>query len=85
MQPLIDNGDQLLVDAGVTQAYSDGLFLFFSQSGLSVKRLTLNPVTRTLSLKSDSPLYEDFHDIPLDEVRLAGEVVWVGRTLMRRR
>ena len=85
MQPLIHNGDQLLVDTGVTQAYSDGLFLFFSQSGLSVKRLTLNPVTQTASIKSDNPLYEDFHNIPLDEVRLAGEVVWVGRTLVRRR
>lgn len=83
MQPLIYDGDHMLVDSGINRVCFDGIFVFSFDDGVFVKRLAVNPVNRTVSLKSDNPAYQDFHDIPVESLHIAGEVVWLGRNLVR--
>ena len=48
---------------------------------LRVKRLTMNPTTKLLTVKSDNPEYETYRDIRPDDLIIVGRVVWIGRRL----
>jgi len=83
MDPTICDADQLLVHSGTLNIKTDGIFVLSYEDTLLVKRVAFSPIKGRLSLKSDNNLYENFHDLPADSVRLVGHVVWVGRALTR--
>lgn len=85
MDPLICDGDSILVDTGMTRFYTDGIFVLTFEEHLFVKRVHYNPVRKTLSLRSDNPLHENIENVPVESVRLQGEVLWVARPLVRLR
>jgi len=82
MMPTIGDGDLLLVDRTVRSAPGDGLYLIrgYGSEGL-IKRVSLNPVTGRLTMRSDNPLYPVWQDCPTESVTILGRIIWQGRRL----
>ena len=81
MMPTFGSGDLLLVDMSVQQVQRDGLYLVAVASGTHEKRISVNPVTGRLTLRSDNPLYPVWPDCPPDQVTVLGRIIWQGRRL----
>jgi phage repressor protein C with HTH and peptisase S24 domain len=79
MTPTIAHGDHIVVDTDDSQRLRDGLYVFRIEGALMVKRLSVNPTNRTLTIKSDNPAYPTWSDCPPESVDIIGRVVWVGR------
>lgn len=79
MEPTIHNGDHLLVDLTQTNPRKDGLYVFEWDGAVNVKRLTANPASRTLSVKSDNPAHQSWDNVDPEMVSVVGRVVWIGR------
>ncbi|MEE8295619.1 MAG: S24 family peptidase [Sphingomonadales bacterium] len=81
MSPTLDDGDQILVDSLETTPGRPGVYVLRSEEVLNVKRVSVNPSTGYLSIKSDNPLYEDWNDVDPGTVQIIGKVLWAGRNL----
>ncbi|MCK5042019.1 MAG: helix-turn-helix transcriptional regulator [Sphingomonadales bacterium] len=81
MEPTLFAGDDILVDTNNTDATKEGIFVLRIDETLHVKRLSLNPATGKLTIKSDNPLYETWVDCAIDTINILGRVVWFSRTL----
>ena len=82
MMPTLADGDDILVDRGDAGArLRDGIYVLRIDDALVVKRLALNPASRTLSIRSDNPAYPGWPDCDLAAVDIVGRVVWAGRRL----
>jgi phage repressor protein C with HTH and peptisase S24 domain len=79
MTPTVSDGDHILVDTADNLRLRDGVYVIRNEGALMVKRLSVNPATRKLSIKSDNPAYPTWSDCPSDSVDVIGRVVWVGR------
>lgn len=80
MSPTIEDGDLLLVDAGVNSVRFDAIYLFGMNGQFNVKRIQLD--LDGMRLISDNPLYSDVI-IPMerqDEIKVGARVVyaWSG-------
>ncbi|UUR08481.1 S24 family peptidase [Sphingomonas glaciei] len=73
-------GDDILVDRSDGEArVRDGIYVLRIEDSLLVKRLTLHPVTRRVTVQSDNPAYADWPDLSLSDIKLIGRVIWTGR------
>lgn len=81
MEPTLNEGDDILVDTNNTNPTKEGIFVLRIDETLHVKRLSLNPATGKLTIKSDNPLYETWYDCKLEDINILGRVVWFSRTL----
>ena len=82
MAPTLADGDDILVDrSDAAGRLRDGIYVLRVEDVLVVKRLSLNPAARTLSIRSDNPAYPDWPDCDPDGVDLIGRVVWAGRRI----
>lgn len=81
MSPTLDDGDQILVDTMETTPGKPGVYVLRSDEVLNVKRVSVNPSTGFLSIKSDNPLYENWNDVDPKTVHIIGKVLWAGRKL----
>jgi phage repressor protein C with HTH and peptisase S24 domain len=82
MAPTLGDGDEILVDRGdASDRLRDGVYVLRIDELLMVKRLALNPATRTLSIRSDNPAYPGWPDCDLSSIDLVGRVVWAGRRI----
>ena len=82
MVPTLADGDDILVDRGDSAArLRDGIYVLRIEGALVVKRLALNPASRTLSIRSDNPAYPGWPDCDLAAVDVVGRVVWAGRRI----
>ncbi|MCH8346996.1 MAG: helix-turn-helix transcriptional regulator [Proteobacteria bacterium] len=81
MTPTLSDGDCILVDTLETALKRDGIYVIRNDDTLSVKRISVNPSTGLLAIKSDNPLYETWPDCKPSEVNIIGQVIWVGRNL----
>ncbi len=79
MTPTISHGDHIMVDTDDRQRLRDGFYVIRIDGALMVKRLSVNPATRKLDIKSDNSAYPSWNDCPPDSVDIIGRVVWVGR------
>jgi phage repressor protein C with HTH and peptisase S24 domain len=79
MTPTVSHGDHILVDTDDHQRLRDGVYVIRIDGALLVKRLSVNPATRKLSIKSDNAAYPTWNDCPPESVDIIGRVVWVGR------
>jgi hypothetical protein len=80
MIPTLLPGDDILVDrSDAAERIRDGLYLLRVEELLLVKRLTLHPVRRRVTVQSDNPAYADWPDLPLEEIVPVGRVIWAGR------
>lgn len=81
MLPTLADGDQIVVDADDRERLRDGIYVLRTDDALLVKRLSVNPATRRLSIKSDNSAYPSWDDCDPATVAVIGRVVWVGRRL----
>lgn len=81
MLPTLATGDEVLVDCDDRARLRDGIYAILSEGAVLVKRVSVHPVTKRLSVISDNPAYPSFADCDPDLVRVIGRVVWVGRRL----
>jgi SOS-response transcriptional repressor LexA len=80
MAPTLLPGDDILVDRSDGEArIRDGIYVLRMEESLLVKRLTLHPVTRRVTVQSDNPAYADWPDLALTDINLIGRVIWAGR------
>jgi phage repressor protein C with HTH and peptisase S24 domain len=83
MSPTLNEGDDILVDlADSADRLRDGIYVLRTDDTLLVKRLSVHPVGRRLTIQSDNPAYGDLPDIAPDQVQLIGRVVWAGRRIV---
>lgn len=80
MAPTILPDDDVLVDRADGAARArDGLYLLRVDDRLLVRRLTLHPIHRQVTVQSDNPSYADWPGLTLEEIDLVGRIVWAGR------
>lgn len=82
MAPTLNDGDDLLVDrSDGDDRLRDGLYVLRLDDRLLVKRLTLHPIKRRLTVQSDHPAHADWPDVALEEIAVVGRVIWAGRRM----
>ena len=81
MTPTLNHGDDILLDTRVEHARRDGIYVLRNDGSLLVKRVSVNPATGLITVKSDNSLYETWENCPTDSIDLIGRVIWVGRKL----
>ena len=82
MAPTLADGDEILVDRGDSGGrLRDGIYVLRIDEALVVKRLALNPSSRTVSVRSDNPAYPGWPDCDQAAVDVVGRVVWAGRRI----
>lgn len=81
MLPTLNDGDHTLVDTADRERLRDGIYVLRVDDGLLVKRLSVNPANRRLSIRSDNDAYPSWDDCDPAGVAVIGRVVWVGRRL----
>ncbi len=81
MAPTLSDSDRILVDTQEAILKSDGIYVIRHDDALSVKRISTNPASGLLTIKSDNPLYESWRDCNLADIHIIGKVIWVGRNL----
>lgn len=74
-------GDHVLVDRSDAAPPRDGLYVIDGEGEPVVKRLSVNPVTRRISVLSDNAAYPSFPDCRPQDLVIVGRVVWIGRAL----
>jgi phage repressor protein C with HTH and peptisase S24 domain len=81
MYPTLTHGDHILLDTADKERVRDGIYVLRAGETLHVKRVSINPIKRTLTVQSDNPAYPTWSDCDPADVDLIGRVVWVGRRL----
>lgn len=81
MAPSINPGDLLLLDRTQTRPREDGLYALLRLEQLIVRRLQIDPVKETVSVLADNPRYAAVRDLPPEELRIFGRVLWQGRAV----
>jgi phage repressor protein C with HTH and peptisase S24 domain len=81
MWETLHDGDHALVDPGQNNPRREGLYVIRIDDMLQVKRVSMHPVTKLLTVKSDNPAYRTYDNIQPDDISIVGRVVWIGRSL----
>lgn len=82
MVPTLDDGDDILVDqADSADRIRDGIYVLRVDDVLIVKRLAINPVERSLTVRSDNPAYPEWAGVDPANVDIVGRVIWAGRRI----
>jgi hypothetical protein len=81
MSPTLSTGDQILVDRADRERLRDGIYVLRVDDVLLVKRLSVSPATRRLTIVSDNQNYPSWPDCDPESVDIIGRVVWAGRKL----
>lgn len=81
MWETLHDGDHALIDRNQKNPRREGLYVLRIDDDLVVKRLSMHPVTKLLTIKSDNPQYPTYTDINPEDVVIEGRVVWIGRAL----
>ncbi len=79
MVPTISDGDHLLVEMTQSAARRDGIYVIRLDDELLIKRVTVDPMRRTVTISSDNPVYKPIESVPITDVQVAGRVIWIGR------
>ena len=83
MLPTLADGDEIMVDrCDGRQRLRDGIYVLRLDGGLMVKRLAFNPVSRSVTIRSDNDAYPSWPDCDPERLELVGRAVWVGRRLV---
>jgi len=81
MWETLHDGDHALVDPGQSNPRREGLYVIRLDDMLQVKRISMHPVKKLLTVKSDNPAYPSYDGIRPEDVSIMGRVVWIGRSL----
>ena len=82
MHPTLADGDEIMVNrTDAASRLRDGIYVLRHEDTLLVKRLSLNPSSRKLTISSDNPAYPTWPDCSPRNVDIIGRVVWSGRRI----
>ncbi|MFC7050776.1 S24 family peptidase [Emcibacter nanhaiensis] len=81
MSPTLQDGDHILVDMSERQIRNDGIYVLRNDDMLLVKRVSINPVTKLCTIKSDNPQYDSWSDCEPDALDILGRIIWMGRKI----
>ena len=81
MLPTLTDGDQILIDTHDQGRLRDGIYVLRVDDALLVKRLSPNPATRRITIRSDNDAYPSWPDCDPAAIHIIGRVVWMGRKL----
>ncbi|MGD0190174.1 MAG: LexA family transcriptional regulator [Rhizomicrobium sp.] len=81
MWETLHDGDHVLVDPAQDNPRREGLYIIRLDDMLQVKRISMHPVKKLLSIRSDNPAYPTYEGIKPDDISIVGRVVWIGRSL----
>ena len=82
MAPTLNDGDEIMVDTSdAADRLRDGIYVLRRDDALVVKRLSMNPATRRITVQSDNIAYPAWHDCRLNDLTLVGRVTWAGRKI----
>jgi phage repressor protein C with HTH and peptisase S24 domain len=79
MWDTLHHGDHVLIDRTQNSFSRDGIYALEMGEGLQIKRVSIHPTTKLLTVKSDNDAYPTWADIKHDDVIFAGRVIWIGR------
>lgn len=82
MEPTIRDGDVAIIDTSIREIIDNAIYVIIVGQRLLVKRIHVR-VTGALRLISDNSIYtpEDVQPNEVDFVRIAGRVMWYGRSI----
>ena len=81
MEPTIANGDQVLVDTAQANLRREGIYVLRLDDTLLVRRVTMHPATRKVTVASDNARYKPYEDLDPEALEALGRIVWIGHTL----
>tara|TARA_R110002096_G_scaffold13246_13_gene47155 strand:+ start:2054 stop:2749 length:696 start_codon:yes stop_codon:yes gene_type:complete len=81
MTPTLNNGDRILVDMAQKTIRNDGIYVLRNDNMILVKRISLNPITKLCTIKSDNHFYQSWDDCEPDKLDILGRVIWMGRNI----
>ena len=82
MSPTLADGDDIMVDRNDgAERIRDGIYVLRVDDSLIVKRLAINPVQRSFTVRSDNPAYPDWPDVTPGSIDIVGRVIWAGRQI----
>lgn len=81
MNPTLYDGDHILVDMTLTSLNNDGIYVLRNDDMILVKRISLNPVTKLCTIKSDNSFYESWDNCQPADLDILGRVIWMGRNI----
>jgi len=82
MEPTLSDGDEVMVDASDHGSrLRDGIYVLRADDALVVKRVTLKPGGRKITISSDNSSYPSWDDVDRSEIQVVGRVIWLGRAM----
>lgn len=82
MLPTLSDGDDILVNqADAADRLRDGIYVLRRDDTLMVKRVAMNPMAGSVTIKSDNPAYPEWRDCDLSTLRIIGRVIWAGHKI----
>lgn len=81
MQETLFNGDHVLVDLEQRHLAREGIYVINVEDRLQVKRITMHPKTKMLTVRSDNAKYPSYDDLTADDLAVVGRVIWLGRSV----
>ncbi len=78
MSPTLNEGSHIVVDMSSALPVCDGIYVFKAQDSVHVKRISINPVSGRVSVRSDNPMYENWPGCSPERINFVGRVIWVG-------
>ena len=81
MNPTLCDGDRILVDMTQKALRNDGIYVLRNDDMILVKRISLNPITKLCTIKSDNSFYESWEGCTPADLDILGRVIWMGRNI----
>lgn len=81
MEPTLHNGDQALVDMSQLNLRREGIYALRLDDTAMVRRVSMHPGTRRVTITADNPRYKPYEDLDPDALEAMGRVIWLGRVL----
>lgn len=81
MEPTLGHGDHALVDTAQHNLKREGIYVLKLEHTLLIRRVTMHPATKRLTIAADNARYQPYTDLDPDALEALGRVIWIGRTL----
>jgi phage repressor protein C with HTH and peptisase S24 domain len=81
MEPTLHNGDYALIDSSQLNPRREGIYVLRIDDTLMIKRVTVHPATKRVTLGTDNARYQTYEDLDAGNVEALGRVIWIGHTL----
>jgi phage repressor protein C with HTH and peptisase S24 domain len=81
MEPTLGHADRALVDTAQVNLHREGIYVLRLDDTLLIRRVTMHPATKRLTISADNPRYQPYNDLDPDALEALGRVIWIGRVL----